>query len=69
VITYSEALEYIYDLTKYGIKLGLKNINYLLYLLGEFMLPGQMERDQPVPQLVQFFNLMVIKLVYILLLT
>jgi len=35
VITYSEALDYIYDLTKYGIKLGLKNINYLLYLLGE----------------------------------
>ena len=27
--------DYIYDLTKYGIKLGLKNINYLLYLLGE----------------------------------
>ena len=35
MITYSEALDYIYDLTKYGIKLGLKNINYLLYLLGE----------------------------------
>jgi dihydrofolate synthase/folylpolyglutamate synthase len=35
VITYTEALDYIYDLTKYGIKLGLKNINYLLYLLGE----------------------------------
>ena len=34
MITYSEALDYIYDLTKYGIKLGLKNINYLLYLLG-----------------------------------
>lgn len=33
--TYTEALDYIYDLTKYGIKLGLKNINYLLYLLGE----------------------------------
>lgn len=33
--TYTEALNYIYDLTKYGIKLGLKNINYLLYLLGE----------------------------------
>ncbi|MBA7650515.1 Dihydrofolate synthase/folylpolyglutamate synthase [subsurface metagenome] len=33
--TYAEALDYIYDLTKYGIKLGLKNINYLLYLLGE----------------------------------
>jgi len=35
VITYAEALDYIYDLTKYGIKLGLKNINYLLYLLDE----------------------------------
>ncbi|GAF94453.1 unnamed protein product, partial [marine sediment metagenome] len=35
MITYTEALNYIYDLTKYGIKLGLKNINYLLYLLGE----------------------------------
>ncbi len=35
MITYTEALDYIYDLTKYGIKLGLKNINYLLYLLGE----------------------------------
>ncbi len=35
MITYSEALDYIYDLTKFGIKLGLKNINYLLYLLGE----------------------------------
>ena len=35
MITYSEALDYIYDLTKYGIKLGLKNINYLLSLLGE----------------------------------
>lgn len=33
--TYTKALDYIYDLTKYGIKLGLKNINYLLYLLGE----------------------------------
>ncbi len=33
--TYTEALNYIYDLTKYGIKLGLKNINHLLYLLGE----------------------------------
>jgi len=33
--TYAQALDYIYDLTKYGIKLGLKNINYLLYLLGE----------------------------------
>ena len=35
MITYSEAIDYIYDLTKYGIKLGLENINYLLYLLGE----------------------------------
>ncbi|MEA2086658.1 MAG: folylpolyglutamate synthase/dihydrofolate synthase family protein [Candidatus Caldatribacteriota bacterium] len=35
MITYTEALDYIYDLTKYGIKLGLKNISYLLYLLGE----------------------------------
>ena len=35
MITYSEAIDYIYDLTKHGIKLGLKNINYLLYLLGE----------------------------------
>jgi len=35
VTTYTEALNYIYDLTKYGIKLGLKNINHLLYLLGE----------------------------------
>jgi dihydrofolate synthase/folylpolyglutamate synthase len=35
VTTYTQALDYIYDLTKYGIKLGLKNINYLLYLLGE----------------------------------
>ena len=35
MITYTKALDYIYDLTKYGIKLGLKNINYLLYLLGE----------------------------------
>ncbi|MEA3454602.1 MAG: folylpolyglutamate synthase/dihydrofolate synthase family protein [Candidatus Caldatribacteriota bacterium] len=33
--TYTEAIDYIYDLTKYGIKLGLKNINHLLYLLGE----------------------------------
>ena len=32
--TYTEALDYIYDLTKYGIKLGLENIKYLLYLLG-----------------------------------
>ena len=31
--TYTEALDYIYDLTKYGIKLGLENIKYLLYLL------------------------------------
>jgi len=35
VTTYTEAIDYIYDLTKYGIKLGLKNINHLLYLLGE----------------------------------
>jgi len=35
VTTYTKALDYIYDLTKYGIKLGLKNINHLLYLLGE----------------------------------
>ncbi len=34
MITYAEALEYIYNLTKYGIKLGLKNITYLLFLLG-----------------------------------
>ncbi len=33
--TYAEALDYIYDLTKYGIKLGLKNISYLLSFLGE----------------------------------
>ncbi len=33
--TYSEALDYIYDLTKYGIKLGLENISYLLFLLGD----------------------------------
>lgn len=33
--TYIEALDYIYDLTKYGIKLGLKNIKYLLFLLGD----------------------------------
>ena len=32
---YTKALDYIYDLTKYGIKLGLKNINHLLYLLDE----------------------------------
>jgi len=35
VTTYTKALDYIYNLTKYGIKLGLKNINHLLYLLGE----------------------------------
>ena len=34
MITYPEALKYIYDLDKYGIKLGLKNIEYLLFLLG-----------------------------------
>ena len=33
--TYTEALDYIYDLTKYGIKLGLNNIKYLLFLLGD----------------------------------
>lgn len=33
MITYPEALKYIYDLDKYGIKLGLKNIKYLLFLL------------------------------------
>ena len=33
--TYTEALDYIYDLTKYGVKLGLKNTRYLLSLLGE----------------------------------
>ncbi|MDO9555899.1 MAG: folylpolyglutamate synthase/dihydrofolate synthase family protein [Atribacterota bacterium] len=33
--TYTEALDYIYDLTKYGIKLGLENIKYLLFLLGD----------------------------------
>ena len=32
--TYTEAIDYIYNLTKYGMKLGLKNINYLLYRLG-----------------------------------
>ena len=31
MITYAEALDYIYNLTKYGIKLGLKNITYLLF--------------------------------------
>ena len=35
MITYTEALSYIYDLTKYGIKLGLENIKYLLFLLGD----------------------------------
>jgi len=35
VITYTEALDYIYNLTKYGIKLGLENIKYLLFLLGD----------------------------------
>ena len=35
MITYTEALDYIYDLTKYGIKLGLENIKYLLFLLGD----------------------------------
>ncbi|MCJ7789845.1 MAG: bifunctional folylpolyglutamate synthase/dihydrofolate synthase [Candidatus Atribacteria bacterium] len=34
MLTYPEALKYIYDLNKYGIKLGLKNIKYLLFLLG-----------------------------------
>ncbi len=34
MITYAEALDYIYNLNKYGIKLGLKNISYLLFLLG-----------------------------------
>ncbi len=34
-MTYTKALDYIYNLTKYGIKLGLKNINHLLYLLNE----------------------------------
>jgi len=34
VITYTEALDYIYDLTKYGIKLGLENVKLLLFLLG-----------------------------------
>ena len=33
MITYAEALDYIYNLNKYGIKLGLKNISYLLFLL------------------------------------
>jgi dihydrofolate synthase/folylpolyglutamate synthase len=35
VITYTEALDYIYDLTKYGIKLGLENVKLLLFLLGD----------------------------------
>jgi len=35
VITYTEALDYIYNLTKYGIKLGLEKIEYLLFLLGD----------------------------------
>ncbi|HEC92033.1 MAG TPA: bifunctional folylpolyglutamate synthase/dihydrofolate synthase, partial [Candidatus Atribacteria bacterium] len=34
MITYAEALDYIYNLNKYGIKLGLNNISYLLFLLG-----------------------------------
>ncbi len=34
MISYAEALDYIYNLNKYGIKLGLKNISYLLFLLG-----------------------------------
>lgn len=34
MITYVEALDYIYNLNKYGIKLGLNNISYLLFLLG-----------------------------------
>jgi len=34
MITYEEALTYIYDLSKYGIKLGLDNIRYLLESLG-----------------------------------
>ncbi len=34
MITYAEALGYIYNLNKYGIKLGLNNISYLLFLLG-----------------------------------
>lgn len=33
MITYTEALDYIYDLTKYGIKLGLENVKLLLFLL------------------------------------
>ena len=32
---YIKALEYIYDLTKYGEKLGLENTRYLLSLMGE----------------------------------
>lgn len=30
--SYKKAIEYIYNLNKYGIKLGLKNITYLLSL-------------------------------------
>ena len=33
MITYPDAIHYIYGLRKYGIKLGLKNISYLLSLL------------------------------------
>jgi len=32
MINYKQAIEYIYDLNKYGVKLGLKNISYLLSL-------------------------------------
>lgn len=32
MINYKQAIEYIYDLNKYGVKLGLKNITYLLSL-------------------------------------
>jgi len=35
VTKYIKALEYIYDLTKYGEKLGLENTRYLLSLMGE----------------------------------
>jgi len=34
MISYAEALNYIYNLNKYGIKLGLDNISHLLFLLG-----------------------------------
>ncbi|MEA1939484.1 MAG: folylpolyglutamate synthase/dihydrofolate synthase family protein [Candidatus Caldatribacteriota bacterium] len=34
MITYNKALDYIYNLSKYGIKLGLNNIRELLFLLG-----------------------------------